>query len=207
MTISYWQVTLIIGAYFFGSIPFGYLIAKGLRGIDIRTVGSGNIGATNVSRILGKRYGLLVFALDVLKGLVPALIGARLTDPNIGAAAGLAAVVGHNWSFFLGFRGGKGVATSCGIFLALFPKGVIIAMVVWAGTLAVFRYVSVSSMLAAVALAACAILLQKDPFGAGLVLTGLSVIAAGFTIVRHRSNIAKLMAGTEDKIGSKSDAP
>lgn len=196
-------VLLVFGGYFLGSVPFGYLFARAVGGVDIRTLGSGNIGATNVGREIGRGWGILVFILDVLKGFLPAYAALSAGGAFLGAVAGLAAIVGHNWPFFLGFRGGKGVATSCGVFLALFPLGVLIALGVWLASLALCRYVSVSSMLAAVALLFCAVTLQREPFGDGLILTMLSALAAGLSIVRHRSNIRRLVQGTEDKVGRK----
>ena len=196
-------VLLVFGGYFLGSVPFGYLFARAVGGVDIRTLGSGNIGATNVGREIGRGWGILVFILDVLKGFLPAYAALSAGGAFLGAVAGLAAIVGHNWPFFLGFRGGKGVATSCGVFLALFPLGVLIALGVWLASLALCRYVSVSSMLAAVALLFCAVTLQREPFGDGLILTVLSALAAGLSIVRHRSNIRRLVQGTEDKVGRK----
>ena len=125
--IQAWDIPLILCAYLVGSVPFAYLITKAVRGIDIREVGSGNVGATNVGRALGRNWGILVFALDVLKGFLPALAallshGCRIGESALPlgvALAGFAAVAGHNWPVFLKFRGGKGMATSCGVFLAV----------------------------------------------------------------------------------------
>ncbi len=206
MMLSESRMALVFAAYFLGSVPFGFLVSRFLVGLDIRTRGSGNIGATNVGRVLGRKWGVSVFVLDVLKGFLPALLGARLFGMTTGAAAGLAAVVGHNWSFFLSFRGGKGVATSCGIFLALFPQGTGIAIVVWAATLAAWRYVSLSSLLAAAALFLSALLLQNRPFSEGRVLTILTALAAVLTLIRHRTNIARLLDGTERQVGPKRKA-
>jgi glycerol-3-phosphate acyltransferase PlsY len=209
--IQVWDIPLIFGAYLIGSVPFAYLIAKAVRGIDIREIGSGNVGATNVGRALGRHWGILVFALDVLKGFLPTLAalllhGCRVGEPALPpgvALAGFAAVAGHNWPIFLKFKGGKGMATSCGVFLALFPLGVLIAMGVWAAAVALTRYVSVGSMVAAVALVACALLLRRDPFGTGKFLTALAAVAAVLSIIRHRANIGRLVRGTENRIGRK----
>jgi len=195
------ELSLVFGAYFLGSVPFGYLAVKAVRGTDIRTLGSGNIGATNVGREIGRKWGALVFVLDVLKGLVPACAALKMSGPSLGALAGLAAIVGHNWPFFLGFRGGKGVATSCGVFLALFPLGVLISLGVWVGTLALWRYVSLSSMLAGVALLVCALLLQEDFLGDRKLVTLLAALAAVLSVFRHKGNIRKLLQGTETKVG------
>jgi glycerol-3-phosphate acyltransferase PlsY len=211
--IQAWDIPLILGAYLIGSVPFAYLIAKAVRGIDIREVGSGNVGATNVGRALGRKWGILVFALDVLKGFLPTLAALLLHRCRIGEAelplgvalTGFAAVAGHNWPIFLKFRGGKGMATSCGVFLALFPLGLAIALGVWVVTTALTRYVSVGSMVAAAALLACALLLRPGPFGAGKFLTALAAVAAVLSVVRHRSNIARLVQGTENRIGRRRD--
>lgn len=191
---------LLGGAYFLGSVPFGYVIPRLARGIDIRTVGSGNIGATNVARAMGRKWAILVFALDLLKGAVPSFLGARAGGPALGAAAGMAAVCGHNWSYFLAFRGGKGVATTAGVFLALFPPGVGVALAVWAACLKLTRYVSLSSILAGVALVLCAFTIQHDPLGADLAVTVLACLAAALSIARHRANIGRLMRGKEHRI-------
>lgn len=221
--IQVWDIPLILCAYLLGSVPFAYLIAKAVRGIDIREVGSGNVGATNVGRALGRKWGILVFALDVLKGFLPTLAALLLHGCRIGGSApalhslgegglpagvaltGFAAVAGHNWPIFLKLRGGKGMATSCGVFLAVFPLGLLIAMGVWAAAVALTRYVSVGSMVAAAALLACALLLGRDPFGAGKFLTALAAVAAVLSIVRHRANIGRLVQGTENRIGRKKD--
>jgi len=214
------DIPLILGAYLLGSVPFAYLIAKAVRGIDIREVGSGNVGATNVGRALGRRWGILVFALDVLKGFLPTLAALLLHhEPALAlhslgegglplgvALTGFAAVAGHNWPVFLKFKGGKGMATSCGVFLAVFPLGLLIATGVWAAVVAATRYVSVGSMVAAAALLACALLLGRDPFGDGRFLTALAAVAAVLSIVRHRANIGRLLRGTENRIGRKRDS-
>jgi len=199
--MSEWIPALIFGAYFLGSVPFGYFIPRLIRGMDIRALGSGNIGATNVVRAMGKRWGLFVFALDVAKGVVPALAGLRMGGPAVACCAGLAAVAGHNWPYFLGFRGGKGVATSCGVFLAVFPLGLAAALAAWGISLKLWRYVSLSSIIGGVVLLAAALALQGKPFGAGLPVTVLAGIAAVLGVVRHRANIARLLNGTEPRIG------
>jgi len=197
----------VVFAYLLGAAPFGYLIARA-KGVDIRERGSGNIGATNVGRVLGKRWGVLCFVLDVGKGLVPTLIVSMLHAGEAGVSlaavlVGLAAIVGHNWPVYLGFRGGKGVATSCGVFLALFWPGVVVALGIWVVTVALTRYVSVGSMAAGVALLVCAVALQEHPLGrGGIALTVFAALAALLSIARHRANIARLLKGTEHKIGT-----
>jgi glycerol-3-phosphate acyltransferase PlsY len=203
------DILLIVCAYLLGSVPFAYLVAKSVRGIDIRQVGSGNVGATNVGRTLGRNWGILVFVLDVLKGFLPTFAALLLHRCRIGepalplavALTGFAAVAGHNWPVFLKFKGGKGMATSGGVFLAVFPLGLLVALAVWVGTAALTRYVSVASMVAAAALLACALLIPRDPFATGKFLTALAAVAAVLSIVRHRSNIARLIQGTENRIG------
>jgi glycerol-3-phosphate acyltransferase PlsY len=209
--IQVWDIPVILGAYLVGAVPFAYLVTKAVRGIDIREVGSGNVGATNVGRALGRKWGILVFALDVLKGFLPTLCalllhGCRIGEPALPlgvALTGFAAVAGHNWPVFLKFKGGKGMATSCGVFLAVFPLGLLIAMGVWVVAVALTRYISVGSMVAAVALLGCALLLRRDAFGDGRFLTALAAVAAVLSIVRHRSNIGRLVQGTENRIGRK----
>lgn len=202
---------LIVGAYLLGAVPFGYLIGQA-KGVDIRTQGSGNIGATNLGRVVGKKWGIFCFLLDVGKGFGPAL-AARMAHwgeagvPPAVAIVGLAAIVGHVWPVYLKFKGGKGVATSCGVFLALFPLGVMIALGVWAVTVAVMRYISLGSMLGGVALLVCALVLQEYPLGKeGIALTLFAGLAAVLSVVRHRGNIARLLKGAEPKIGECGEA-
>ena len=205
------DLSLVFGAYFLGSVPFGYIVVRLKMGVDIRTVGSGNVGATNVGRALGRGWGIFVFTLDVLKGFLPVLAALLLDGLSVGAQrlplaiilVGLAAIVGHNWSIFLGFKGGKGVATSSGVFLAIFPLGLVLSLVVWAVVVKLTRYISLGSMIGAVALLLFAILLRDDPFGAGRWLTAFAALAAVMNIARHHANIRRLIAGAEGKIGKK----
>jgi len=199
---------MAIGAYLVGAVPFGWLIARA-RGVDILTRGSGNIGATNVGRVLGRKFGALCFILDVLKGFLPTCAaqavhhGEAGTPPGV-VIVGLAAIVGHNWSIYLRFRGGKGVATSCGVFAALFPAGLAVALAVWLIAAAATRYVSVASMLAGIALFLAAVLLQGAPFGLeGAPLTVFAGLAAVLDLLRHRANLVRLMRGTEPRIGQR----
>ena len=187
-------------AYLLGSIPFGLLVARA-RGVDIRAVGSRNIGATNVFRCVGKPWGILTFALDFLKGyagaaLVPAL-AVRLAGADPGGLAltgGAAAVVGHTWPVFAGFKGGKGVATGFGMLIAIVPAAVGIAFGAWLVVLAVSRYVSLASVLAAAVLAA---LVWCPRFCGDLPSSIVISILALAVVVRHHANIARLMRGTE----------
>src|SRR5215211_9216908 len=155
----------VVTSYFLGAVPFGYLIAR-VRGVDIFSAGSGNIGATNVGRVLGRRFGLIVFVLDFLKGAVPvAVVRHLLPDvPWAAVAAGLAAFVGHMFPVFLRFRGGKGVATGTGVVAVLLPAPTVVAVLVWLSVLVATRYVSLASVLAAVALAITRLLSAVEPF-------------------------------------------
>jgi glycerol-3-phosphate acyltransferase PlsY len=192
-------------AYLLGAIPFGLLIARA-RGVDIRKVGSGNIGATNVFRSVGKGWGLLTFALDALKGFVPAWLFPAAAShcwglprcPELQLVCGVAAIVGHNWPVYAGFRGGKGVATSAGAVLGIAPVGVLIGLASWAVFFALSRYVSLASILAAVTLAAAAWPLYRET---GWVAPATLSALAALIVWRHRANIRRLRDGTEHRFG------
>lgn len=200
------SVTLIavVAGYLLGALPFGYLVAKA-KGVDIFSVGSRNPGATNVRRVLGHGPGNLVLFLDAAKGALAAgwpLFYAGAFAGEGAAIIGLvAAIVGHSFSCFTGFRGGKSVATAAGGFAVVFPLGAAIAFGVFGVTLAVSRYVSLSSMLAAVTLVISAVAL-----GRSMVVVIVTAAIASFVILRHRANISRLLAGTESKVGSKPPA-
>lgn len=196
---------VLIASYLLGAVPFGLVMARVVKGVDLRTVGSGNIGATNAMRVLGKPLGIVAFLLDFAKGLVPTLVLARyapeLDDVAAGLAAslaGVAAVLGHCFPVYLGFKGGKGVATGCGAVVGVEPLVFVAAGAVWLITLFAFRYVSLASiaMGATFPLAALAFA-PEPPFVAACVLLTVLVI------VRHRTNIARLRAGTEPRTGVK----
>jgi glycerol-3-phosphate acyltransferase PlsY len=192
----------IAGSYLLGSIPFSYLVARLFGVADVRRVGSGNVGATNVMRSAGKTAGLVAFLLDALKGgaasyLVRVLLPGDPLWPSLAAAA---AVLGHVFPIWLGFRGGKGVATGAGAFLPLAPGAAGIALVVFAATLAITRYVSLSSLLAAVSLPVGAALLGAPP----PVWTSAAACAT-LIVVRHRANLERLRAGTESRIGARKE--
>ena len=184
---------LILGSYLFGSIPCGYLLGK-IKRVDLRRHGSGNTGATNAFRVLGKQLGMLVFFCDVVKGLVPALAGAHF-GPGWGVLAGLATVAGHNWSVFLGFRGGRGVATGAGVVLALMPKAAIIAFIIWLLVLLSTGYVSLASIIATMSVPVIALFLQ-----APWIYFAFAIPAPLFIVVRHLPNIRRLRNGTEPRI-------
>lgn len=201
------QIISPIISYFIGSIPFGFLIAKTVKGVDIRQIGSGNPGATNVSRVLGKPYGILVFILDMLKGFLPVFIFDRMfADYSHSLAVilcGAGVICGHTFPVFLGFKGGKAAATGCGVFLWLAPLPLIISAGIWLLTVYISRYISLGSILSSIALVTCLIVLGKDPFGKGIPLTLFSIFISALLIIRHKSNIKRLLNGTESKIGSK----
>jgi len=205
---------LIAAAYIAGSIPFGLLVGWS-RGVDVRKVGSGNIGASNVGRLLGKRYFFLVMFLDLLKSLVPMLVAsflARGTSPTpqlyvLCLMVGFAAILGHMFSLFLKFKGGKGVATSTGVLLGLWPYYTLPGLVTVAVFIVLFlatRFISVGSLGSALtfplAYLAMAIFNRWDPFGQQLPLLVFAVVISGLVIFKHRSNIARLRAGTENKM-------
>ncbi len=194
----------VLLAYLIGAIPFGLLIGLS-RGIDVRTCGSGNIGATNVFRSVGKGWGSLALVLDALKGLLPALLlplaVAAVTDaePNhtLRLLCGCAAVAGHNWPLYLRFKGGKGIATTAGALIGIAPAALGIGLLAWVVLFALTRYVSLASMLAAVVIPAAAWwLCAADGVATPVTLTLLGVLA----IWRHRANIGRLVAGTENRI-------
>ncbi len=198
--------------YLLGGIPFGLLIGR-LNGVDIRQHGSGNIGATNVWRVCGRRWGIACFTLDALKGLLPVLGAAGLAAGRVppGRAelvtvlAVFATVAGHVWSPYLRFKGGKGVATSAGAVLAVAPWPLLIALAVWGLVFAASRYVSLASIVAAIALPFAGVgvnLLGESPRYRAPVLA-LLVLLAVLAVIRHRSNITRLLNGTENRMGRK----
>jgi acyl phosphate:glycerol-3-phosphate acyltransferase len=197
MTASHF-VFLAVG-YALGTIPFGYMIAR-VKGIDIRKVGSGNIGATNVARVLGWKAGLIAFALDVLKGSVPVLIFRSVTGSlEFSFFAGVMAVFGHMTSPFLRFKGGKGIATALGLLLAAFPLFAAISLGTFVAVFAASRYVSLSSVVAASVLILLAIFGGMPP-ALSFVTTALSL----FVIFKHRSNLKRLVDHEEPKFSFKS---
>jgi glycerol-3-phosphate acyltransferase PlsY len=195
--------------YLIGSFPSGYLVARS-QGIDIREHGSKNIGATNVLRVMGKKWGYLVFFLDSFKGFIAVKIGEWIASgiggsTTVGAViAAIACILGHNFTIWLGFKGGKGMATSFGVVLALFsPFVVIAAVLVWLIVFFVGRFVSLASILAAVALPIAVIFLGGKTGNDFWILITFSILAAAMAILRHRSNISRLLNGTESRFGKK----
>jgi len=194
---------LLLFSYLCGSIPFGVLFAR-WAGVDVRRAGSGNIGAANVVRTAGARLGLLTLVADALKGALPALVAGRgASDPTLAAGAGLAAFAGHVFPVTLGFAGGKGVATALGVLAVLCPPALLCALVVFFVTFALYRYVSVASVLAALAAPAATGLL-----GYPVPYLGASLVMAGIIVVRHRDNLRRLLAGNEPRFAlHKKQAP
>jgi glycerol-3-phosphate acyltransferase PlsY len=221
-------ILVVLGAYLLGSIPFGYLVAKA-KGIDIRSVGSGNIGATNAMRVLGKPAGIFVLLMDALKGyaavvwLTPMVFNQfdvwlhrhfsatydyfQYQSPEVQShlfvLAGIFAVLGHNYTCWLRFKGGKGIATTGGAFLALAPWAVLVAVVVFILLLLLTKYVSVGSIGTAIALPTTIWVMTPNDLILCIVATLLGVMA----IYKHKSNIQRLLAGTENRVGKKTSTP
>lgn len=204
IVLSY--IFTLLAAYLLGSIPTGYLIGKA-KGVDIRTVGSKNMGATNVFRTVGKALGIFVLLVDALKGwvavvfvsqLAPHLFSDAALADHLRIVAGIGAILGHNYTCWLNFKGGKGIATTAGVMAALVPWALLIVVVVFAVLFAATRYVSVGSIVAAAAL----------PFATWFTTqnTGLTIITGALgalAIIKHKKNIQRLMAGTENRIAFK----
>ena len=202
---------VVLISYLLGSIPAGYLVGR-IAGIDIRHAGSGNIGATNVTRVLGKRYGYPVFVVDFLKGLMavsisifiekrvqPVLVPTEL----LGIVAAISCVIGHSFPVWLSFKGGKGVATSMGALFGLVPFVALIGVAVWVITFEMTRYVSVASMTAALAVPISILILMPLKQTGGAVLLYFSICLAALVIFRHRSNLSRLVRGTEPRFKRK----
>jgi glycerol-3-phosphate acyltransferase PlsY len=191
------EALLVIFSYLLGSVPSGFIIGK-LSGLDVRKAGSGNIGATNVARVIGKGGGLLTLLADTAKGLIPVLAARQMTlsDP-LTAMVGVAAFLGHLYPIFLKFKGGKGVATALGVLLALAPAATVILMVVFAGIGFTTRIVSLSSMVAAIATPLVLWLFYYPP--ASILM---SAFMATMIVLRHYANIQRLLDGTEPRFGA-----
>ena len=200
-------ICLVVGAYLLGSIPTGYLVARA-KGIDIRTVGSGNIGATNAFRVLGKPAGIFVLLADALKGFAACTLMANLVLRSFDVPttlfdhamterviAGIVAVLGHNFTCWLRFKGGKGIATTAGVYCAVAPLAVSIALGLWILAFVTTRYVSIASIIAAIALPT-AVWVTQSSIPLGIATTAIGAMA----IWKHKANIARLKAGTENRI-------
>jgi len=203
-----WIIAALIASYLLGSIPTAYLFGKA-KGIDIRKVGSGNIGATNAMRTLGKGMGITVLLLDILKGFIAVVILGNYFGnkpilwqvQNLRIIIGLCCICGHNWTIFLNFKGGKGIATSFGVLLGLaltLPGlGMIIGILIltWIVVFMVWRIVSLASIIAAIALPVSAVLFKQP-----LVLISVSVILCIFVVIRHKSNLIRIFQGKEPRL-------
>jgi len=194
---------LFVFGFLFGSIPWAYIVAKVVGGIDIRKVGSGNVGATNVARTLGLKWGTLVFLLDALKGFIPVIIVRLLIPYNIELAmvTALGPILGHMFTPFLGFRGGKGVATAVGAFAALTPVGVLLGFVVWITVVLTTGWVSLGSLLGSLTVFLWVLLF--DPNRHSLPFVVVSGVVVLFIWIRHYGNIKRLLSGKEPKIWDK----
>jgi acyl phosphate:glycerol-3-phosphate acyltransferase len=203
------EAALIVLSYLLGSIPFGFIVGKTVKGIDIREVGSGNVGATNVLRALGPAFGTLVMICDILKGVAAVLVAKHLFVGHSQASwvivASLLAIVGHTASPFIRFKGGKGVATSLGVIFGMNWMIASIAFILWASILAVTRYVSIASIIAPYTVPLM-MLLWKPVFCGTAVPVHYAVfalVAATLILLKHRSNISRLINRTEPKFGQK----
>ncbi len=202
LIINYFYYILPAIAYVLGSIPFGLIFSK-LKGIDPRRYGSGNIGATNIARILGKEWGIVTLACDTLKGFFPVLLAIKTGQSSlIVALTGLFAVAGHCYSIFLFFKGGKGVATALGVFLAICPMAVGIAALVFAFAVYNTRYVSVGSLAAVATMPILIFFLKSDSF-----FEAMSWTICFMIWIRHKDNIARLIKGEEKQISFGSQGP
>lgn len=198
----------LIASYLLGAIPFGFVLARLVKGVDLRRVGSGNIGATNAGRVLGKPLGLLAFALDFAKGGVAVWVFAPLAGDAgaplvVPVACGAAAVLGHCFPVYLGFKGGKGVATACGAVFALDWLVFVIAGAVWLFVAFTWRFVSMASLAMGIAFPIAAYLRRPDAPVFALGCAGLATLI----VVRHRPNLARVKAGTEPRLGDRKRTP
>jgi glycerol-3-phosphate acyltransferase PlsY len=203
-----WLLIFVL-SYLIGSIPWGYLIARS-KGVDIRQRGSGNIGTANVLRVMGKKWGYLVFLCDFLKGFLSVKLGSVVAvyfhaNPVVGSViAAIACVLGHDYPIWLGFKGGKGIATLTGTILALFPLLIFVSFgVVWIAVFLIGRFTSLASISAAIALPVAVTLIVGKSEPDLPLLTGFSVAMAALALWKHRSNIVRLLNGTENRFGRK----
>lgn len=196
------NLIILLFSYLLGSIPTGYLFGKYIKDIDIRTVGSKNVGATNVFRTIGKKYGIIVLILDMLKGLIPVLIAKNIFQSSdfyeyFIIAVGLAAICGHIWTVFLNFKGGKGVATSAGVFLGIATIPVIISLVIFSVVVYLTHYISAGSISAAVVLPF--LILGFNSFSVSPIFF-FTLIISVFVVYKHKDNINRIIKKEESKI-------
>ncbi len=203
--IYIWIVLYLIFTYVIGSIPTGYLVVKSLKGIDIRTVGSGNIGATNVNRVLGFRWFIFVLIFDALKGYIPVFVSSILFKDIfiMPILTGISAIAGHTFTIFLKFKGGKGVATSLGVFFALAPISIISSCIIFLIVLYLFKYISLSSIIASALFPAFVFIYGESGYSNLLLIFAL--LGAIFIIIKHKENIKRLLDGTENKFEIKKE--
>lgn len=195
------EILLIIFAYLIGSIPTGVLVANYYSDKDITTEGSGNIGATNVGRVVGKKAGILTLAGDIIKGVLPVILAIFIVgNPLIVALTALLAFLGHIYPLFNNFKGGKGVATALGIFLVISPLSALSAAAIFALLLYFYRYVSLGSIVAAGAMPAL-----MGLYSAPKSYIAMSLVVGGFIIYRHKGNIRRLLDGNENRLGQKKE--
>jgi glycerol-3-phosphate acyltransferase PlsY len=193
------MVTILLAAYLIGSIPFALILARRWSIDDLRLVGSGNLGAANVMRASGVKAGILVALLDMSKGALSVWIARQLSvDSAAPAVAGVAAILGHIYPVWVRFRGGKGVATACGVFSVLTPLAVPPAFALFLAVVLVTKYISLGSLIASIALPPLAYLT-----GSSAAAVGAACAASAIIVLRHRSNVERLRAGTERRIGAR----
>lgn len=192
------ELLIAILCYFLGAIPFSYIIVKLIKGVDIRTVGSKNVGATNAGRVLGKWGFVSSFLLDMSKSYIPLMILKNYYSTNYLLIFAFFIILGHTYTIFLKFKGGKGVATGVGIYLALSPKSLLIALIVFIIVAVLFKMVSLSSITAAVALFISVIFLESS-----ISLKVFTFIVVAFVIYKHKDNIKRIINKTEKKIGER----
>lgn len=205
-------IIALLLSYLIGSIPTGYLIGKWVAKIDIRKFGSGNVGATNIFRTIGKKWGSVALIIDILKGFAVSFLVApffhatneiKFSQTAFQLVMGFVSVAGHTWPIWLGFRGGKGVATSCGVLLGIYPKAVAASLIVWILVAFISKYVSLSSILAACSFPIWLFIIYSSTKNFRLSFV-VSIGLCAFIIYTHRANIKRLLAGTENKIGGGS---
>ncbi len=191
-------VISILISYLIGSFSVAYVVVKLLKGIDIRTVGSRNAGTTNVQRIIGTGPAIIVFVLDIFKGILAVLLGRAVGGEVFSLWCGVAVIIGHNWPIFFGFRGGKGTATSLGVIWMIMPGIALIVTVIGLAAVAVTRYVSLGSIIVAPIFPLLAIAYKKSVYH-----VIFAVILMSMTLYKHRSNIKRILEGSEPKLGEK----
>ncbi len=203
-------IAVIVCSYLLGSIPFGYILVRTFLGVDVRSIGSGNIGATNVARSGGKKLAIATFLLDAFKGWLPVFVvlhrpaiseAVALPPTTVGTIVAFSALVGHMFTVWLKFKGGKGVATGMGVFLALAPLAALLALAIFTIIVLVTRYVSLGSIVATAAFPAIVCWLEYGRFSPAALL--LTTAAAFLVLFRHRQNIGRLWSGTENRVGAR----